>query len=365
MPPRRNQKQSPAARLLAWYDRHARVLPWRAKRGERPDPYRVWLSEIMLQQTTVQAVAGYYRKFLGRWPNVKALARAPLDDVLTAWAGLGYYARARNLHKAAQMVANELGGRFPDTMDGLRALPGVGAYTAGAIAAIAYDLPEAAMDANAERVIARLFAVKETLLKAKEKIRALGQSLVPQKRAGDFAQALMDLGSAICTPKQPACMSCPLFDDCEGRKQSIQNELPVKGEKALRPLRRGAAFVARDATGAVLLVKRPENGLLGGMVQPPLGPWTERFPSKAEAMRQAPFEADWKKRMGIVRHGFTHFELEVEVYAVELDRRPKAEGKWVADLSEAALPTVMRKLLAQAWDQGAASGSYTKSARNR
>ena len=176
----------------------------------------------MLQQTTVQAVAGYYRKFLDTWPNVKALAKAPLDDVLTAWAGLGYYARARNLHKAAQVVANELGGRFPDTMEGLRALPGVGAYTAGAIAAIAYDLPEAAMDANAERVIARLFAVKEPLPKAKAKIRAFGQSLVPQKRAGDFAQALMDLGSAICTPKQPACMSCPLFDDCEARKQGIQ-----------------------------------------------------------------------------------------------------------------------------------------------
>jgi len=346
MPPRRNPKQSPAARLLAWYDAHARVLPWRAKRGERADPYRVWLSEIMLQQTTVQAVAAYYRKFLRRWPNVKVLAKAPLDDVLTAWAGLGYYARARNLHKAAQVVANELGGGFPETMEGLRALPGVGAYTAGAIAAIAYDLPEAAMDANAERVIARLFAVEEPLPKAKGKIRAFGQSLVPQKRAGDFAQALMDLGSAICTPKRPACMSCPLFNDCEARRQGVQELLPVKGAKAARPLKRGAAFVARDPSGAVLLMRRPENGLLGGMMQPPLGPWTEHFPSKVEAMKQAPFSADWEKRLDIVRHGFTHFELEIEVYEADVAKRPKFDGIWVGDLSNAALPTVMRKVVA-------------------
>jgi len=392
MPPRRNPTQSPSARLLAWYDRHARALPWRAKKGDRADPYRVWLSEIMLQQTTVQAVAGYYRKFLARWPNVKALAKAPLDDVLTEWAGLGYYARARNLHKAAQVVANDLGGVFPDTMEGLRALPGVGAYTAGAIAAIAYGLPEAAMDANAERVIARLFAVQEPLPKAKKKIRVFGQSLVPQKRAGDFAQALMDIGSAICTPKRPACMSCPLFDDCEARKQGIQERLPVKGAKPLRPVRRGAAFVVRDAKGAVLLVRRPEKGLLGGMMQPPLGPWTDNFPSKGEALKQAPFKADWKKRVGIVRHGFTHFELEIEVYETEVEHRPsrihlchprpsdaqRREGKgtqvsksrdpsqagspslgvlahaspgmtsvvWVRDISTVALPTAMRKIVA-------------------
>jgi A/G-specific adenine glycosylase len=299
----------------------------------------------MLQQTTVQAVAGYYRKFLERWPSVNHLAAAPLDDVLAAWAGLGYYARARNLHKAAQAVAGALGGKFPDTYEGLRALPGVGDYTAGAIASIAFDLPHAAMDANAERVIARLFAVTEPLAKVKAKIRGLGQSLVPAKRPGDFAQALMDLGSAICTPKRPACMSCPLFDDCEGRKLGIQETLPVKGEKAVRPLRRGAAFVARDRTGAVLLVKRPEKGLLGGMLEPPLGPWTEEFPSKAEAMRQAPFAADWKKRTGVVRHGFTHFELEIEVYAADVAKHPKVEGRWVNDLENAALPTVMRKII--------------------
>ena len=320
----------------------------------------------MLQQTTVQAVAGYYRKFLTRWPKVKALAKAPLDDVLAAWAGLGYYARARNLHAAAQIVANELGGRFPNTMEGLRALPGIGAYTAGAIAAIAYDLPEAAMDANAERVIARLFAVEEPLPKAKPAMRdAFGQSLVPQKRAGDFAQALMDLGSAICTPKRPACISCPLFDDCEARKLGIQESLPAKGAKAARPLKRGAAFVARDATGAVLLVKRPENGLLGGMMQPPLGPWADKFPSKTEAMKQAPFGANWKKRSGMVRHGFTHFELEIEVYTVELNERPKAEGLWVKNFLDAPLPTLMRKIIEHAPTRGGSLFSQTRSARSR
>ena len=345
MPPRRNPKQSPAARLLAWYDKHARVLPWRALKGERADPYRVWLSEIMLQQTTVQAVAGYYRRFLERWPTVDALAAAPLDEVLTAWAGLGYYARARNLHKAAKVVAEELDGKFPDTAEELRKLPGIGAYTSGAIAAIAFDRQEAAMDANAERVIARLFAITEPLAKAKPKLLALGKSLVPEKRAGDFAQALMDLGSAICTPRRPASMNCPLFENCEARKKGIQESLPAKGEKPLRPLKRGAAFVAHDKDGAVLLMRRPESGLLGGMMQPPLGPWTETFPSRAEAVKQAPFKADWKKRVGIVRHGFTHFELEIEVYEATVDKRPKVEGQWIGDLSKAALPTVMRKIV--------------------
>jgi len=350
MPPRPKTTQNPAARLLAWYDVHRRVLPWRAPRGERADPYRVWLSEIMLQQTTVQAVASYYRKFLDQWPTVEALAAAPLDEVLTAWAGLGYYARARNLHKAAKAVA-ESGGKFPDTADELRKLPGIGAYTSGAIAAIAFDRREAAMDANADRVIARLFAVTEPLAKVKPKLLALGKSLVPQKRAGDFAQALMDLGSAICTSKRPACMSCPLFEDCEARKQGIQESLPVKGEKAVRPLKRGAAFVARDRNGAVLLMRRPESGLLGGMMQPPLGPWTETFPTRAAAMKQAPFKADWKKRIDIVRHGFTHFELEIEVYETLVDMRPKLDGQWISDLSKAALPTVMRKIVASAPDR--------------
>jgi len=353
MPVRASRKKTPSrkaapAALLAWYDVHRRTLPWRAKAGARADPYRVWLSEIMLQQTTVAAVASYYREFLRRWPNVEALAAAPLDDVLAAWAGLGYYARARNLHRAAKMVVDEFGGKFPRTAVELRKLPGVGAYTAGAIAAIAFDAREAAVDANAERVLARVFAIEEPMPQAKVRLRALGQSLVPEKRAGDFAQALMDLGSAICTPKRPACADCPWSKDCEARKRGIQEMLPVKGAKAFRPLKRGAAFVARDANGAILLEKRPENGLLGGMLQPPLGPWSEDFPSTKEALVQAPFRAAWKKRAGIVRHGFTHFELEIEVYVAEIMKRPRASGWWVKEdaLAHAALPTLMRKIIA-------------------
>jgi A/G-specific adenine glycosylase len=394
--------------LLAWYDINRRELAWRAQPGEAADPYRVWLSEIMLQQTTAQAVAAYYRKFIARWPTVDALAKAPLDDVLAAWAGLGYYARARNLHKTAKVVSKELGGRFPATVEELRKLPGIGAYTAGAIAAIAFGAREAAMDANAERVIARLFAVEQPLPGAKARLLALGKSLVPDRRAGDFAQALMDLGAGICTVKRPACGVCPWTDECEARKRSIAETLPVKAPKRARPLRRGAAFVARDGRGAVLLVKRPEKGLLGGMLQPPLGPWAEKFPSNKDALLQAPFGAAWEKRAGIMRHTFTHFELEIEVWAVEVRKRPvsfcnppleggsitpkrlreggsgrgsrvtttphrkirsadfsaspsRREAKWVlaADLKDSALPTVMRKIIAHAFD------GHAKSARKR
>jgi A/G-specific adenine glycosylase len=347
------KKPGPAAKLLAWYDVHRRVLPWRAPRGRKADPYRVWLSEIMLQQTTVQAVAGYYRKFLERWPSVRDLAAAPQDQVLAAWAGLGYYARARNLHAAAKMVADAMGGKFPATAAALRELPGVGSYTAGAIAAIAYDERQAAMDANAERVIARLYAVETPMPKAKAELHAHAMALVPE-RAGDFAQALMDLGSAICTPKRPSCPNCPLTADCAARKRGIQERLPVKAPKIARPLKRGAAFVVTDRSGAVLLVKRPDKGLLASMLEPPLGPWTEAFPSKAAAMKQAPFEAAWQKRSGIVRHGFTHFELEIEIYAASLSKRPAVEGRWVAQgqLRDVELPTVMRKIVAHGLDQG-------------
>ncbi|HWF65182.1 MAG TPA: A/G-specific adenine glycosylase [Rhizomicrobium sp.] len=345
--PERKNAHDLAARLLAWYDRHRRVLPWRAPKGKRADPYRVWLSEIMLQQTTVQAVAGYYRKFLERWPGVTALAAAKEEEVLAAWAGLGYYARARNLHAAARIVANEMGGKFPATAESLRALPGVGGYTSGAIAAIAYDERQAAMDANAERVIARLYAVTTPLPKAKAELHALGLDLVPA-RAGDFVQALMDLGAAICTPKRPACGNCPWAEDCRARAQGIQESLPRKAPKRARPLKRGAAFVARDASGAVLLVKRPDKGLLAAMLEPPLGAWREDFPSKPQALKEAPFPALWTRRIGLVRHGFTHFELEIEVYFARVAKRPKAAGRWIAanKLGEAALPTVMRKIVA-------------------
>jgi A/G-specific adenine glycosylase len=362
--------------LLAWYDIHRRDLPWRARPGVAADPYRVWLSEIMLQQTTVQAVAGYYRKFIARWPTVGALAKAPLDDVLAAWAGLGYYARARNLHMAAKMVAGT--GRFPSTAGELRKLPGIGAYTAGAIAAIAFGAREAAMDANAERVIARLFAVEEPLPGAKAKLLALGKSLAPHRRAGDFVQALMDLGAGVCTAKRPACGDCPWTDECEARRHGIAEALPAKAPKRARPLRRGAAFVARDRRGSVLLVKRPEQGLLGGMLQPPLGPWGEEFPSNKDTLLQAPFRAAWKKLPGIVRHTFTHFELEIEVWTAEVKKKERLDGRvkpghdeleiqWVPTdkLKDAALPTVMRKIIAHAFDEGRAPKRQAKSARMR
>jgi A/G-specific adenine glycosylase len=316
-----------------------------------PDPYRVWLSEIMLQQTTVAAVQSYYQKFLQRWPTVQALAEASLDEVRGAWAGLGYYSRARNLHRAAQVIAEEYGGVFPSDAAGLRKLPGIGPYTAGAIAAIAFGAPEAAVDANAERVIARYFAIEEPLPKAKAGLHQHAQSLVPQQRAGDFAQALMDLGALVCTPRRPHCMMCPWTDDCRGRVRGVAEQLPHKSTARDRPLRRGAAFVARNGGGAILLERRPEKGLLGGMLQPPLGPWAAKFPARDKALAQAPFAAAWQKQAGIVRHGFTHFELEIQVWSVEVQARRKVSGFWLPrdKLMHAALPTVMRKIISHAF----------------
>jgi A/G-specific adenine glycosylase len=363
MPHRPQSRQNSgraAARLLAWYDANRRVLPWRALPGESPDPYRVWLSEIMLQQTTVAAVGNYYREFLERWPDVQTLAGASLDEVRAAWAGLGYYSRAHNLHRAAQIVAHEHDGRFPADAAALRTLPGIGPYTAGAIAAIAFDAPEAAVDANAERVLARCFAVEEPLPSCKPKLRRLAQSLVPAKRAGDFAQALMDLGALVCTPKQPACRKCPWTEDCRGRAKGIAELLPRKAAQRTRPLKRGAAFVARNAEGAILLMKRPEKGLLGGMLQPPLGSWTANFPAPNAALAQAPFEAKWQRCPGAVRHGFTHFELEIQVWRAEVIKR--AGGLWLApdELARAALPTVMRKIIAHAFNDSLAEKRFAR-----
>jgi len=344
---------TPGIALLRWYDRHARKLPWRAQRGTKPDPYRVWLSEIMLQQTTVAAVGPYYARFLGRWPTVQDLAAAELDDILGAWAGLGYYARARNMHRAARVVARDLGGRFPDDVEGLRELPGIGAYTAGAIAAIAFGRPTVALDANAERVLARYIAIEEPLPAAKTRLRELALSILPESRSGDFAQALMDLGALICSPRTPLCEKCPWSSECRGFALGIAAQLPRKAGKASRPVKRGAAFVARDGGGAVLLERRPEAGLLGGMLQPPLGPWSERFPTASEALRQAPFGARWARSTAMVRHVFTHFELELHVYCADVDARPQAAGRWFKpdELEGAALPTVMRKVLGAAPSQ--------------
>jgi A/G-specific adenine glycosylase len=338
--------------LLAWYDVHRRDLPWRARPGQASDPYRVWLSEIMLQQTTVSAVVPYYRSFLTRWPNVGRLAAASQDEVLAAWAGLGYYARARNLCRAARIVVKELGGIFPGNAAALRKLPGIGAYTAAAIAAIAFGERVPAMDANAARVMARLFAVEEPLPQAKAKLALLAVPLVPRQRPGDFAQALMDLGSAICVPRHPLCGECPLAAHCEARRLGRAETLPLSAAKRARPLKRGAAFVALDRNGALYLVRRPEKGLLGAMLQPPLGAWRGEFPDRKTALAEAPFTGNWNKKPGFVRHGFTHFELEMEVYVGKFRVRPDGEGIWLstAKISRAALPTLMRKLIDHARD---------------
>jgi A/G-specific adenine glycosylase len=349
MPPR-VRKPDPAELLLAWYDVHRRVLPWRAKAGERADPYRVWLSEIMLQQTTVAAVMSYYRAFLARWPAVADLARATQDEVLGAWAGLGYYSRARNLHRAAREIVQRHGGKFPQSAAELRTLPGIGAYTSAAIAAIAFGERVAAMDTNAERVVARLFAVAEPLPGVRRRLAELGARLVPEQRPGDFAQALMDLGAVICVPKRPLCGACPLAGQCRGRALGTAEDLPGKAPKRARPLKRGAAFVARDGDGAVYLVRRPEKGLLGGMWQPPLGNWIHSFPERPVVLEEAPFVGDWIKQPGYVRHHFTHFILELEVYTARFALRPNGEGVWVRgnSMKDLGIPTLIRKVLRHA-----------------
>ena len=337
--------------LLAWYDRHRRRLPWRALPGARPDPYCVWLSEIMLQQTTVKAVGPYFEKFTGRWPDVASLGRASLDDVLRLWAGLGYYSRARNLHACAVTVVREHGGVFPDTEEGLHALPGIGPYTAAAIAAIAFDRHTMPVDGNIERVVSRLFAVEETLPQAKPLIREFATTLLGESRAGDSAQALMDLGASICTPKKPACALCPLMGDCAARIEGTQESFPRKAAKKTGALRRGAAFVVRR--GEELLVRtRPEKGLLGGMTEVPNSNWIAEQDEKA-ARNQAPALKDvvrWQRKAGVVTHVFTHFPLELVVYTADVPSRTRAPPgmRWVpiATLTDEALPNVMRKVIA-------------------
>ncbi len=367
LPVRKQAAPDPEA-LLAWYDRHARVLPWRmepwrARRGEKPDAYRVWLSEIMLQQTTVKTVAPYYAKFLARWPTVERLAAARLDDVLRAWAGLGYYARARNLHACARAVMARHGGRFPREMDALRALPGIGDYTAAAVGAIAFDAPAVPVDGNVERVVARLFALEETLPAAKPALKHLAQSLLPARRAGDFAQGLMDLGATLCSPKRPACALCPWNGDCLARARGDQETFPRKVRKREGQLRRGAAYVALRTDGRVLLRKRPDTGLLAKMTEVPGSPWSHDFDLEQAT---APLKAHWRRLPGTVRHVFTHFPLELTVFFAHVPRATKAPKatRWVkrTDLHNEALPTVMRKVLAHAL---AAAGEGHHAKRHR
>ena len=321
-----------AARLLGWYDRSARALPWRVPPGSdaAPDPYRVWMAEIMLQQTTVAAVAGYFQKFTARWPTVFDLAAAADADVMAAWAGLGYYARARNLLACARAVVREHGGRFPDSEAGLRALPGIGDYSAAAVAAIAFGRPSVVVDANIERVIARHRLIETPLPTAKREIKAALAPLVPAGRPGDFAQALMDLGAAICTPRSPACGICPLMADCRARGRADIERLPIKPPKKAKPHRHGLAWwIEQD--GKVWLVRRPDKGMLGGMRALPGGDWTETRPRESGIVSVDP--------------GFTHFDLTLALVRRE-SQDAAADGEWwpISALDAAGLPTLYRKL---------------------
>jgi A/G-specific adenine glycosylase len=341
-------RAGPAAALLAWYDRHRRDLPWRALPGEAADPYKVWLSEIMLQQTTVTAAKPYFLGFLARWPNAGLLAEANGEEVMQAWAGLGYYFRARNLHACAKIIAGPLNGKFPDTEARLQRLPGIGPYTAAAIAAIAFGHPAAAIDGNAERVLARLYAIETPLPAARSEIKAKAQEMVPAERPGDFAQAVMDLGAMICAPKHPACDICPLLKFCRGHASGCPESLPRKAPRRERPLRLGAAFFVRRQDGAVLVRTRPEKGLLGGMTELPGTTWETDFDA-ASAASQAPIGASYRKLERSVSHAFTHFGLRLDIYVAEVANRRRAPTgyRFVPDcgLDKEAFPSVMRKVI--------------------
>ena len=352
-----------AGALLHWYDGHARKLPWRVSpkeqaAGVKPDPYRVWLSEVMLQQTLVEAVKPYFEKFVARWPDIGSLAAAEADEVMGAWAGLGYYSRARNLVACARAVVDKHGGRFPETEAALRKLPGLGAYSAASIAAIAFGEPAVVVDANVDRVASRLLALPVPPAQAKAEIRALVAACVPTERPGDFAQAMMDLGATVCTPRRPACILCPLRDICRARIMASQDLFPVKAPKKDKPSRAGAAFVAVRRDGAILLRKREPSGLLGGMAEPPNSAWNARADGDTTAAA-APFSAAWRT-VGTVEHGFTHFALTLHVFradGVETARAPP--GCWWSrpnEIDGEALPTVMKKVIRCATPAAAKEG---------
>ena len=335
-----------ATLLLAWYDRHRRVLPWRALPGRRADPYAVWLSEVMLQQTTVAAVKAYFTTFLAVWPRVEDLAAASAEDVMRRWAGLGYYSRARNLHACAKLVAAR--DAFPDTEDGLRALPGIGAYTAAAIAAIAFDRRATVVDGNVERVIVRLHGIEVPIRDAKPDIRRYAEARTPAIRCGDYAQAMMDLGATICTPRKPACVLCPLSADCAARETGRQDMIPMKAVKPERPMRQGSVFYVRR--GADVLVRtRPDKGLLGGMTEFPGSAWGADGDPEGAAR---PLEASYTQASAPVQHGFTHFELVLAVHVADVPGGTMAPGdcRWVPEdgLPQEALPSLMRKVAATA-----------------
>lgn len=345
------QPRSIARDLLAWYDVHARELPWRVSprdhaRGVAPDPYRVWLSEIMLQQTTVATVKDYFLKFMALWPHVESLAAASEDDVLRAWAGLGYYSRARNLKKCADVITRDYNSIFPDDIAALKALPGIGDYTSAAIAAIAYNKPAAVMDGNVERVVSRLFAISTPLPVAKAEIKTKVAQLLDPARAGDFAQATMDLGATICSPKRPACNRCPINDNCQALAKSDPELFPVKAPKKTKPKRMGAAFVVMRDDGAIVLEKRPPNGLLASMAQVPTTNWNSRQDGETTDSA-APFAAQWQN-CGSISHVFTHFELELTIWRMCGEPSISPDQWWSPrhQIDQEALPTVMKKAIA-------------------
>jgi len=342
--------EAAAAAILNWYDENARVMPWRVSpanrtAGQFADPYAVWLSEVMLQQTTVAAVTGYFLRFTARWPNVQALAAAEDGDVMGEWAGLGYYARARNLLKCARVVCSDLGGQFPDNYPDLMALPGIGSYTAAAIAAIAFDRPEVVVDGNVERVMARIFNISAPLPAVKPELKDKAALMTPDQRPGDYAQAVMDLGATICTNRSPSCGLCPVCEYCSARHAGTAADLPRRIAKKPKSVRQGIVYLARDPHGAWLLERRPDKGLLGGMLGWPTSDWT------AEPIDQPPFPANWQTLPGTVRHTFTHFHLILSVKTATIpDGCPPETGYLVPESTFRAsdLPTVMRKAYALA-----------------
>ena len=343
-----------AEALLAWYDLEKRDLPWRVG---KPDPYRTWLSEIMLQQTTVKAVVPYFERFLKRWKTIEDLAEASLDDVLSLWAGLGYYSRARNLHQCAQVIAQRPNKQFPKTIEELQRLPGIGPYTAAAIAAIAFGTPVTPIDSNVERVIARLFSIKLPMPLAKTEIKRHALHLTPSRRPGDFAQAMMDLGATICTPKRPSCLMCPVQKVCSAHQNGLANELPIRKVRAVRPVRYGTFFLVLREDGDILLRRRPPGGLLGSMLEVPSTEWGDKPVSMDLALSSAPVKGNWWPVPGDLSHTFTHFRLEVQVLQSIVPRDIPltfwAEPNrclWLPrrDFNKAALPSLMRKIILHA-----------------
>ena len=332
--------------LLEWYDVHARPMPWRTppadkKAGVRPDPYRVWLSEVMLQQTTVAAVKDYFNRFTTRWPTVSDLANAKDGDVMGEWAGLGYYARARNLLKCARMVQDDHDGVFPNDHAALLKLPGIGPYTAAAISSIAFDLRHVVVDGNVERVMARLYDIHTPLPAAKTELTAKAEALTPAARTGDYAQAVMDLGATICTPKSPACGICPWRDPCAARKEGTAPELPKKTPKKAKPIRHGTVYLTQRTDGAWLLERRPDKGLLGGMLGWPGSDWVDT--SLPRPAGSPPLSAEWTKHVGEVRHTFTHFHLILTVMTATVPAETNGFFLTPNEFRPSDLPTVMRK----------------------